>query len=790
MFKKFVFFVSLILAANRAVVAIQFNPVNAVPKGFETIAEEENTIPVDIFFGGQNVGSVMATVGSGFIRFKNPLETAHRIPYLADVEIFASEIDRKLPVYKIEECENPSFHFQTVCIAYDDKTFKADIFVSPRLLLIQGNGFAHYLPTPNSGLSSFFRFNAAVSGTDKEDAQYNLITRGFLSYNENYVSARLSHNEDDTIIENIVAERRKNSLGLRAGYFPLEEFKTISQVDILGAGIFTNIKTRIDLDRAYGSQIEIYIPFRSQINIKKDGRLISTGFYEAGNQIIDTSELPHGAYYITLEIMDFRGQTTEKEYFFVKSDHMPPKDMPLLWLYGGYLQKDNEYKTFPKIKNVPLANIGAAKRLTDNFGISSNIAATEDQSLIEAGTHLEAGSFRVGNNFTAATDGDFGTSMYFLGYFGKLTANFDIRKIWLYKQADVNSDFDPLNRDGLQMRASASFNLSNWRFSLKGSYKKNKGFGEQYSYGPIIKWDIFRKGRRNLTLTASAFKTDFETVVGINLTASLFHGKWLFSASAEEEITENSTTGKKKYSERTNTTLAWQNDNFLGGEFRTYAGHRYQNVHSADAGMRYYSNIGRLNSDVTFYPDITRYSSNAQVSLLQGGSKITFGGRYNKGSAVIVRVDSDVKDARFEVLVNDTRYTAINVNSSVPVFLDPYRKYKISIKNVSEELLTFDAAAKFIVLYPGNVEVCQWQAKRTAVIFGLAYTPENEPIKDAIIRNTVSYSKTEENGFFQLSTYLGEDLILTKTNGSVCTMKFPNIAPVNDVIKAGKLICK
>jgi len=79
------------------------------------------------------------------------------------------------------------------------------------------------------------------------------------------------------------------------------------------------LNTVIDSQKTQGNDILVYLPRRSFVSIYRDDRLYSSRTYDAGNQLIDTSELPDGAYTILLRIQEANGTSRKKRAFLSRT---------------------------------------------------------------------------------------------------------------------------------------------------------------------------------------------------------------------------------------------------------------------------------------------------------------------------------------------------------------------------------------------------------------------------------------------------------------------------------------
>ena len=72
-------------------------------------------------------------------------------------------------------------------------------------------------------------------------------------------------------------------------------FDFTGQSRMYGFGVGSQLDSRADGDQIAGAPLVVFLAHRSQVDILRDGRLLSSRFYDAGNQTLDTAYLPQGA---------------------------------------------------------------------------------------------------------------------------------------------------------------------------------------------------------------------------------------------------------------------------------------------------------------------------------------------------------------------------------------------------------------------------------------------------------------------------------------------------------------
>ena len=117
----------------------------------------------------------------------------------------------------------------------------------------------------------------------------------------------------------------------RAGVIRSTGSSLLPQVTLYGGHVGTSGNTRHRSRPGVRlATLRVPAPVRPIVEIIRDGRVLSARFYPSGNQLLDTSNLPGGAYPVTIRIRETDGTVREETRFFSKSSQIPPKDMPLI----------------------------------------------------------------------------------------------------------------------------------------------------------------------------------------------------------------------------------------------------------------------------------------------------------------------------------------------------------------------------------------------------------------------------------------------------------------------------
>ncbi|HBF99136.1 MAG TPA: hypothetical protein DDW95_11345, partial [Alphaproteobacteria bacterium] len=213
------------------------------------------------------------------------------------------------------------------------------------------------------------------------------------------------------IISEIVGQQDKNGVMLKAGMFRTRSASPIGSEDVLGFGAGYSRDTRLDLQQGFGSQLQVFLPVASEVQLLKDGRIVSTKFYPAGNQIIDTSGLPDGAYNVTLKIRENTGRTREVERFYSKSMEIPPAGEPVWSVEAGLLRDQGQQDVgVPAFTTQPMLRAASRWRLRDTLALGAGITASPGDPFVDFESFYQTRLLKYRQSFVFGTEGVFGLS--------------------------------------------------------------------------------------------------------------------------------------------------------------------------------------------------------------------------------------------------------------------------------------------------------------------------------------------------------------------------------------------
>ena len=181
-------------------------------------------------------------------------------------------------------------------VIFDADRFRVDIFVNPDLLDPQLAQPERFQPAPQAGFSGLETLSAAVAGSTSDDTDFALRSYSLMAYDTGRSPAGTSvSSADNANLDVLAAEADRQDWRYTGGLYRTALSSLLGERRLLGAGAGSTTDTRLDREQIGGSPIIVFLPTRAQVEIFREGRLLSSQSYPAGNHVLDTTALPEGA---------------------------------------------------------------------------------------------------------------------------------------------------------------------------------------------------------------------------------------------------------------------------------------------------------------------------------------------------------------------------------------------------------------------------------------------------------------------------------------------------------------
>jgi len=787
------------------------------PEGFANLTEAR-TLLVDIYFGGERRGEARISTAPGSIRFADPATVLELLPELTDraaVEAALGAGNLAANVHlACSTTTDPArcgrLSPDVVGVIFDRDRFRLDVFLNPRFLAVRDNIEEAYIPDPQKGLAMINQVAAVVSGKVSEgDTFYNFQDSIVLASGERRLRADLSYADEGGFgAERIALEWDRPGLRYSAGALWAPGSEIAGRRKLLGLGIESQIDTRLDRDEILGSPVVVYLDQRARIDILRDGRVLYSAIYEAGNQEVDTSSLPDGSYNIVLRIEEPGRPAREERRFFTKSRRIPSEGRTDFFAFAGMLIDDAGQGSLEPTDH-PYVQGGIAHRLGTNWALSAGVEASDLGASAEIAATWLSSLALVRAAAVADDDGTYGGILQVMSAgTSRLSFNFDLRRI---ESDEVTpgplAPVPPAGPGGAfgaigladyqgsytQGGGVISYSLANVRLMGTFHYRDDESDRARYSIGPSVEWDVMRQGPFTLTVRGDATATERGSAGFAGLQLRMFGGRSSLTALGGARA---SGIDGDELGEGAVAALSGSLSRDLGGgELSLGAGFDHQpRQDNLVASTEYRHQYGTLAGDLVHSSgpreDVTQYTLGFQTTFAVGAGALEVAGKTTTESLIVARVDGARDSDRFEVLVNEQLAGTIDGAAPFTLALPPYRAYDVRIRSIGEGLLAYDSAARRIGLYPGTVARLDWRASPVTIKFGRLVAPDGTPVRGASITGKGVWSETDEAGFFQIEAADDAKLTVTTRDGNSYPLTLPRASGGgDDIARIGAIEC-
>jgi hypothetical protein len=781
------------------------------PAGFADLTAEQ-TLLVDVYFGGVRRGEAMIVATPDTVRVSDVASIIALLPTLADQRAVEAELAAAtLPANSGRACTATTNRAtcgrlspETIGVILDRNRLRLDVFLNPRLIAVHDNVEQQYLPAPSGGLSMVNAIGALLSGSSGSGTNYhNLQDQLVIAQGAGRVRADLSHATGFGFeAERLVLELDRPELRYAAGALWAPGNELTGRRKLLGLGVETQIDTRLDKDAILGSPVTIYLDHRARVDIVRDGRLLGSAIYEAGNQQLETSNLPEGSYELVLRVDEPGRAIREEQRFFTKSRRIPSKGRTDFFAFGG-MQVASADSGSLRPSNHPYFQGGASRRLSDNWAVEGEVQASHGASA-EIGATLLTPVAQLRAAAVADLDGRYGAIFQIASSAtSRLNVNLDLRRIngpVTLPSAGPAAPADPFPAPGLarlgasysQAGGIVSYSLANMRFVGVFSYRDTKGQESSYSIGPSLQWDVMRKGPFTLTMRGEMAVTDRGT--------SEFAGISFRVLGQRASVTA---LGGRRSSNISNDELgngpiasiagSWS-AHAAGGELALGAGYDHQpRQDDLLLSSQFDHPLGSVGGDFVRSDAngrvASQYSVGLRTTVTAGAGALRVAGKTTTQSMITARVIGARPEDRFEILVDEQVAGTIVGKHALTLALPTYRAYQVRIRPTGKNLLAYDNSPRSIGLYPGAVTRIEWKAAPVTIKFGRLVSPDGAPVAHASITSQGVWAETDDDGLFQIEAPNDAELTVGTRDGRSFAIILPEGEQRGEVARLGTVIC-
>ncbi|WP_114227518.1 MULTISPECIES: TcfC E-set like domain-containing protein [Sphingomonas] len=763
---------------------------------------------MDVNLGERRLGEASVTIDHGTVRFKDPAAVVALIPDLIDPAAITAALAGPLDSHaglvcgQLNDLDCGVLRPPVAGVILDEDQLRVTVFVNPQLRKAVAEGATGFLPRPDSGLSLASNFGLSLSGTGSHTPLYQAQTRNVLALG----SARIRSNVAlasgfGVLVDDLVAEVDRPDQRFSAGLFWAPGNDFTGERRILGAGFETQLDTRADRERLEGTPLFLFLQQPARVELLVDGRLVDARYYEAGNNLIDTARLPSGSYNLVLRIQEGSGPIREEQRFFVRSAEMAPLGRPLFHAMAGLLANTRPGRPVSLERQLYYSG-GANVRLSRWLGVEGGVTGTSDKAIGQAGAYVATRLVRVrAIGFMSSAHDHGGLLQLASGDLGRVQFTLDLRRVasrsgdTLLPLQDGGFGFagrpvdsvDPRGGSYTQLTGNLGLQFGPVTMQVTGFYRGQAGTRD-YSIGPSATWRLGQIGGLQLTMLSDLQLTRAGMAGFVGARMIMSRGAFTTVSSGGGAYGRGA-DGNQRARAVTNVSSQWQTQPFDDAQLALTGGlNRDQAESSLQGSASLQSRFGTARADV-----IKRlggdfgYSLSIQSGGAARGDGVVVGGRDLTESALIATVRG--RGGAFELLVDGVPRGRIINGRSLPIFLSPYRSYKIQLKPLSGGAIDFDPAPRTVTLYPGNVAHAVWTARKLTTLFGKLVDRAGQPLAGARLAEGTEEMVTADSGWFQFDRGAAKTLNFVRPDGSPCAVALPALPADKDYLSLGTVTC-
>ena len=727
------------LSAQKAE-APDFSRDTGAPAGFEHLDAPQQLL-VDVLYGGQELSPAEAEFGPGFFRFLDPERVALEIPGIAFAPRVIEALSGDLEPNTDFACVEPQVPLgcglldpEIAGVIFDPDRFQVEIFVDRGHLILASLLIDDTLPPPRSAWTGTATLGGSFSGSSGTTPRYDMRLDGVLAHGPAHLRfVGDLRNGRQLGVDRAVATVDWRDWQLDAGLFRSRSVRAVGERDLAGLRLASSLKTRtkVFLDRAYGTRLPVFLNRRSLVQILRDGRLLSSGVYDAGNQQLDTSALPEGAYEVEIDIQDRISGRRRERRFFAKTTELPPLGSPAFPAGVGLLRDRRRGENGVRIEASPFVRAGATLRQTERTGSSADLVFLDDEALASLGAFYFDPHFTLRGGPVASHRGVGGLEALVAAEFEPHFASVYTRGLWG-------------TRGGGQFfgdRTDVTFNAgTTWRkarIMLRADLRRRANDRLRYAVTPTVRVPLMRRSRLRGDLSVEYSHSDRGHLALLRVEFARWSPDWQIQHRGAVRIQDDR---GPLTSVEGDLGLAWSSGSRWPADLRTrLQATRVRDRSSLGFAADLRSDRGGLSG---FTEQVFRDEANAEtlyggqwsVGLAGDREGLLLGGESGGQSALLIDLRGAPLGEPFEILANDIRIGDARVGTPKVVPIAPYSHYEIRIEPKGEHFASFDGAARTVTLYPGSSVRLRWEVEQIYVLLAAVVDPSGEPVAQARIK--------------------------------------------------------
>ena len=811
------------------------------PPGFEDLIGVQNT-QADVYFQGQPLVSTFVEFDLERIWFLTPEEVVAAIPTLKNPEAVLAVISGELERNSDLLC---SVRVRTNCgvlnpdvagVIFNEGKFRLDLFVHADELEVQLVVGDRYLPAPSVSFSTLHDLSLSASGQFDND-RYNFAGESFLSRGAARGRVRYGLTNSGPTLDEASLQWDRRDREFEFGAFRAARGNSLFVNDrrLLGVRWGSSTKTRTDLDNALATPIFVFLERRSRVDILRDGQILDSRFYDAGNHQLNTTRLPDGAYDITVKTVNADGSESLESHLFVRDSLLPPLGEQQFFVEAGAFTQAYG-SSLPRTTGGGWLRAGASRRLSEGFAIEAETLISNEVSLLQGGAYLIGRGWQVHAGVMASERGDSGFSLRGQWQRKGYGLSFNVQHLDSRSPTQLGGRFDPLIAGNIdfdseeltrelfapqsilggsftQASASLSFPLripflrgkvSQGRANLRARYNNRDFGGATSGIGFNYNAPLFKRRNIAADLNFEGLYANDRSLVRLGVDfrwrdrgQSALVRPELVTSQAVDPFTDeresltfnpalnafwNRNVHTENYGDFTeNLYLTHDNTrSVLGSRLSSQSKYGFSELDLAYQNSR--GSSGR---------DGLTYATNSRLSLVSTEGKSALGGGNSQLAAIVVEIDGDLPGTDFRVIIDSRVSGYASSDKRAVVSVRPYETYTVRVQPDGDSILGYDERSIDVTLFPGNVHRLVFSARALHVLVSQALLPDGSPVSHGKFVNVEGFGATDAEGWFQVEVDHRQALQVRLPSGEYCELMQPPEDPQDqNLAVVDALVCR
>lgn len=731
---------------------------------------------VDLRAGGVLLSGGLALFNEQQIRFLDPDALVQEIPGIRDRAELARQLGRAQPY--VADCENSAcsdLADNELRLAFDQGSFSARLWLGPDWYQRPEQFSGEYLPPPHPGAGAVLTLDAIASGNDEGQDAMTATAHTVVGMGLSYLDALwVASNTESGRFERLSWNRQSRDWLTAVGLSRIGGDALAASIDTVGLSLLSSDQLRRRNNRVSGSELQVYLPERSLVEVFRDGRLLHSERLPAGNQRIDTARLPAGVYKVTIRVRQGQRILREEEQLFIRSDELPRPGEQRHQLHLGWLTKAADDRSLPRLDDQAFVAYEWGRRVAANASMAMLLRMAEQW---EAGARLTlvGARGRAQAGWQWREDGAQGLFAVWRHAFGNWSANADLRVIdGVHDSASQVPGIKTslLNSDQRNISLGVGRFLGAWSWHLRAQYRDalSEDEGDRWQVVPSVGGYRSLGSKRSLSWQVSGHVGDDDHRITLNIRLGeygerLQQSYWYSGNTGSDAQAEDHTLGAQ-------LGRRWQRE---AGVARVGLNTQVSSQSRKSVGLdgRWDGRLARTYMDI----DLNRSEDSEllswqagfsnTISVSRDGVAVT-GGVPETAGLLIDLSDTDV-DASLDLMINGRRYEGLRTGRKYNFSLKPYEQYRVQLSNdEKKDWLFFDDNTRMVTLYPGNVVPQRWTIREIVPVFVRLLSESGKALANLSVNSDVASGYTDAHGYLVIEVPLqGGTLKVADQNCSV-----------------------